>query len=226
MSKFSKFLSGKSFYFVLAFCLIAIGAVGFLAVSSAKSEPKPQENTNVSQGKSIVYSEPQKRAESKTEAPAQNPVSSQPKTTSSKAEPPVAESFASPVESEKIIKIYDSKNLQFSSTYGDMRIHLGADIEAKNGETVKACGDGTVKKVYSDELLGKTVEIDHGNGVVIKYCGLSDEVFVKADYTVKKGEKIGTLSGTPSESMDTPHIHIEATISGKYTNPAKILKID
>ncbi|MBQ0083699.1 MAG: M23 family metallopeptidase [Clostridiales bacterium] len=228
MSKISKFISGKGFYFVLAFCLIAVGAAGFLAVSSSKISEEPEKNENVSSNSSIVYSEPEK-TENKTESEAvQKAVSDEPKTSSVKEEKkiPVAESFGLPTSGAKIIKGFDSKNLQFSSTYGDMRIHLGTDIEAQNGEDVKSCGDGTVKKIYSDDTLGRIIEIDHGNGVVIKYCGLADNVCVKQDYTVKKGEKIGTLSGTPSESMDTPHIHIEATISGKHTDPAKILKID
>lgn len=221
MSKFSKFISGKGFYLVLAFCLIAVGAAGFLAVSSAKIDTK---DNAASSAPSVLQSS---TPIPKKDEPVQKTVSDEPK--ESKAESTVSvikeENFESPVKDGTVIKKFDNKNLQYSSTFCDMRIHLGMDISAKNGADVFSSGVGTVKKVYTDDNLGRVVEIDHGDGIVIKYCGLSDNITVKQDYKVEKGQKLGTLSGSPSESADTAHIHIEATSGGKYIDPNKLFKL-
>ena len=115
--------------------------------------------------------------------------------------------------------------LQYSATFNDLRIHLGVDITAETGSEVLASGDGTVTKIYSDALLGKIIEIDHGNGITLKYCGLSDTAVSEGDY-VTIGDKIATLGSVPGESADTPHLHLEAYKNGKIASPLKALNLE
>ena len=210
---------------MLAICLIAVGVVGWSAFNSLNNinidnddnqsynDDLPSYNNPVIDETPKVESEVQNSAD---DVPYEEPVQTTPAR-------PVAESFVMPVAGE-IIKDYDETALQFSATYSDMRIHLGIDIKAAAGADIAACGDGVVTKIYEDALLGRVVEIDHGNGIVIKYCGLSNDITIKTDYIVRSGQKIATLSGVPSECADEMHLHIEATKNGKITNPANILK--
>lgn len=225
-----KLFSGKGFYIILAMCLVAVGAAGFLAVSPIKANDK---NKTSEQSGSSEYTDPgiTYNSNTKPEEPAQNIVSDEPYSSETKPTEstvpaaPTAEFFNMPVKEGQIVKKYDDKTLQYSETYGDLRIHLGTDILADNGCDILSCGDGTVKKVYSDDKLGRVVEIDHGNGIVVKYCGFADDICVKEDSKVTVGQKIGTLSGVPSESADAPHLHIEVTKSGKSVDPVKTLKL-
>ena len=131
--------------------------------------------------------------------------------------------FTTPVEG-KIIKDYSESVLQYSATYGDMRIHSGADIACKNGTSVSACTDGTVKEIVEDAILGKTVVIEHTGGLTVKYSALED-IGVKAGDSVKLGDIIGVVATVPSECNDENHLHIEALKDGKPVSPLEALGI-
>ncbi len=221
--KNNSFLLGKGFYGVLAVCLIAIGVAGWAAMSSFK-EIENLENENPE----YIDGSPSYNIESEQKEPVQNTVEDEPyesdePTAAEPVLPPVADSFISPAGKGEITKGFDSSILQYSATFGDMRIHLGVDILADLGSDVVSAGKGTVTKIYSDVLLGRTVEVDHGNGIVFKYCGLSDDITVKEGYTLEQGQKLATLSGSPGESGDVAHLHIEATKNGTPIDPAELI---
>lgn len=227
-NKFIKFFSGKRFYALLAICLIAVGVAGWAAFDSLNNITPNNDNPSYSAPKES-YNEPVESAPEETpDTPTDTPVTDEPYSEPIDTTPkrPIAETFIMPVKDGEIIKGYDETALQFSATYSDMRIHLGTDIKAAADSPVYASGDGVVNKIYSDELFGKTVEIDHGNGIIVKYTGLADNLTVKEDYIVNCGDKIGTLSGVPSECGDDMHIHIEVTNNGKAADPIKTLKLD
>ncbi len=227
-SKFIKFFSGKRFYVILAICLIAVGVAGWAAFDSLNNITTDDENPSY-EPPNESYNEPIEDIPSEIpDTPTDTPVTDEPYSEPTDTTPkrPVAESFIMPVKDGEIIKGYDETSLQFSATYSDMRIHLGTDIKAEADSPVYACGDGVVSKIYEDELFGRTVEIDHGNGIIVKYTGLADNLAVKEDYMVSCGDKLGTLSGVPSECGDDMHIHIEVTKNGKAVDPIKTLKLD
>lgn len=134
-----------------------------------------------------------------------------------------AVNFTTPVEG-KIIKDYSGSVLQYSSTYGDMRLHSGADIACKNGTAVSACTDGTVKEIVEDNMLGRSVVIEHVGGLTIKYSALED-ISVKPGDSVKLGDIIGVVATVPSECNDENHLHIEALKDGKPVSPLEALGI-
>ena len=225
-NKFIKFFSGKRFYIMLAVCLIAVGVAGWSAFNSLNNAKIPENNDNQSYFDDVPsYNEPIDETPQE-DTTTQNNVEDEPYSEPDEPTPtrPVADSFIMPIADGEIIKQHDAKALQYSKTYSDMRIHLGVDIKAAAGTEILACGDGVVTKIYEDALLGRTMEIDHGNGIVIKYCGLSDDSNIGVDYIVRSGQKLATLSGVPSECADDAHIHIEVTKNGKAINPTDILK--
>ncbi len=215
--------NGRGFYAILAVCLLAIGAAGFFAASPVKT---PEATNNNSE----EYSEPQSSYnEPVIEEPVQNPISDQPYSSTPEPTQPLPEvaepEFINPIKNGEITKKYDAKNLQYSATFKDMRIHLGTDILCDAGSDVLSSESGTVRKVYTDASLGKVIEIDHSSGIVVKYCGLADNVTVSAGEAVVKGHKLGTVSSVPGESADAVHLHIEVTVSGKTADPQKVLNI-
>lgn len=108
----------------------------------------------------------------------------------------------------------------FSDTLGEWRVHTGIDISAEAGANVYAAAAGTVSRVYSDAMLGKTVEITHEDGVVTRYSNLSDSVNVKSGDTVASGAKIGTIGDSSiSELAEEPHLHLEFLVGGVSVNP-------
>lgn len=222
--KFNKMFSSKGFYFVLAATLVAVGVAGWSAVSTINSynEEPSEAPSYITPDTSYIESEP--------DTPAQNEVSDEPYesqvTESTQTTPtrPVADMFIVPL-SGKIQKGYDSSVLQYSATHGDMRIHLGIDISAEQGSEVVSCGNGFVKDIYFDALLGNVVEIDHGNGIVVKYCGLNETMSVQKEQDVIIGQKIGITAEIPSECGEEAHLHIEVYKNGICADPISTLAL-
>lgn len=136
---------------------------------------------------------------------------------------PVATFFAMPVGGN-IIKDYSEKELKYSNTYKDWRLHTGVDIAAKKGTQIHAAGNGKVLEVKEDKLLGNTVVIDHGNGIVASYSGLLKPL-VKAGQTVEAGTTIGGIGEIPCESLDESHLHLAVSVNGKAANPIEALSL-
>ena len=131
---------------------------------------------------------------------------------------PAATYFISPVLGN-IIKGYSDSELQYSMTYRDMRLHKGVDIAADVGTPVTAAGDGTVIAVYKDVFEGRVVEIDHGNKIIVRYCGLNSAPCVKEGDRVDSSTQIGTIDNIPGESVEEHHLHVEFIKDGKFVSP-------
>ena len=125
---------------------------------------------------------------------------------------------------EFITKDYSGDAVVYSNTMRDWRIHTGVDFGDNRGQSVLAIADGTVTDVREDALWGVVLTIDHGNGVVAKYCGLEKDSTPEADTQVEKGVVIGKLGEIPIESKDGAHLHLEITQNGKRIDPWKLLR--
>ncbi len=132
-------------------------------------------------------------------------------------------SLSMPIEGE-ILNEFSDGNLVKSNTTGAWQTHNGIDIKAGVGDTVTSAGAGTVSAVENDPLWGVTVSIDHGNGVVTRYCNLNTGVTVQAGQEVSAGEEIGAVGETADiESKEEPHLHFEAVKNGSYVNPQELM---
>lgn len=126
--------------------------------------------------------------------------------------------------SGKLTVGYSPGTLIYSNTMADWRVHDGIDIEASQGTNVLSCAAGTVIEVRDDELLGTTVVIDHGAGVVSTYSNLAAKPAVKVGDTVALADVIGSVGATAlSETADPPHLHFSLTINGETADPTKYL---
>lgn len=230
---FSKSVGRTGFYTLVVCCLLAIGAATWFAVSKAKTPLKDDgtssdiQNTPSYSDNTSSYNNSDLPSVSEPDAPTANEVSDVPYTESSQsAESTPAEkrSFVMPVEGN-VSKGYSETALQYSETYGDMRLHTGIDIVCEAGTEVRAAGAGTVSAVENDALYGKTVTIDHGDGITAKYCGL-DGIFVKEGDTLGAGDSLGTVGTVPSECAEQSHIHIFAEINGETVSPLKAFSLE
>lgn len=134
-----------------------------------------------------------------------------------------AEKFVLPL-SGNILKEYSNGNLVQSKTMGDWRAHTGTDYAGNEGDSVVTVNNGVIKKIYTDSLWGTVVEIDHGDGMTARYCGLKENPELYESEAVSVGQKLGELGKLPIEAADGTHLHIEILIDGKTVNPTDYLK--
>lgn len=206
-TKISKFLSGKGFYLVLAGCLVATGVAAWTAwagLSSPETAETPSSDQSLS---SNISSADPVQQDTSDELYSSDESSSEDEDSQSRG-PVVANSFVYPL-SGNVLKAFSDDELIFSKTFSDMRLHVGLDITGEAGCTVGSCGNGIVVAVKDDEFLGRYVEIDHGNGIVARYCGLAENLSVEEGDIVSAGTKLGLLAEVPCECEDDTHLHLE-----------------
>ncbi len=223
-----KFKGSAAFYIIIACCLLALGGASWFAASSISrrnndSSSTPSQISEPPQS-SIPDSQPEPSStvsENVGKNVSDEPYSSAESTASKTESKPQKKVFTMPVQGD-IIKKYSDKELQFSATYGDMRIHTGLDIACADGTSVSACGDGKVLSVEETAFLGNVVTIDHGDGITTKYAALKD-IKVKAGAKVTAGDIIGAVTSVPGECADQSHLHLEVYKDGHVTEPLKAL---
>jgi murein DD-endopeptidase MepM/ murein hydrolase activator NlpD len=103
---------------------------------------------------------------------------------------------------------------------GEGAIHTGVDISADMGTPVHAAADGIVFHAQYDSGYGRTVVIDHGNGMQSWYAHLSRFEVVPGQ-EIRRGEVVG-FSGA-SGRVTSPHLHFEVRLGGSPVNPYRYL---
>ena len=99
--------------------------------------------------------------------------------------------------------------------------HAGLDLAVARGTPIMASSAGTVLAADDYFFNGKTVFIDHGNGLITMYCHL-DKFKVKAGQMVNKGELIG-LSGKTGRATG-PHLHWSVMLNGEMVDPELFIR--
>ncbi|KAA0910951.1 M23 family metallopeptidase [Pusillimonas sp. ANT_WB101] len=95
--------------------------------------------------------------------------------------------------------------------------HSGLDFAVPAGTPVKAPADGVVTIVADYFFNGKTVFVDHGQGLVTMYCHLSASE-VKPGQTVSRGQVIARVGATGRATG--PHLHWNVSMNGNRVDPA------
>lgn len=95
--------------------------------------------------------------------------------------------------------------------------HAGLDVAVARGTPVKASAQGKVLAVDDYFFNGKTIFVDHGNGLITMYCHL-DQSDVQSGETVRKGQQLG-LSGQSGRATG-PHLHWSVILNGAMVDPA------
>lgn len=94
--------------------------------------------------------------------------------------------------------------------------HSGLDVVVKLGTPIQASAQGTVLAVADYFFNGKTVFVDHGNGLISMYCHL-DRIDVQAGEALSKGQQLG-LAGMTGRASG-PHLHWSVVLNGAMVDP-------
>ena len=224
-TKFLTFLKRNAVYFVLAFCILAIGISAMFAIIHENSilpdgnlpsaDAGNGDNSNTDNGN--------------TENPDDNNDPSQDveKPGSDVTEPVVTTiTFIMPVENATSIGEY-SETIVFNSTLSRYSAHKAVDFFAEEGTPVLAVYDGTVENIENSLLKGYIITIDHGNGLKTVYNSLADGDNVTIGQKVSQGDVIGEVSITNrQEYKDGAHLHFEVLEEGAVINPDKYLSFE
>ena len=103
---------------------------------------------------------------------------------------------------------------------GQREFHQGFDISSRKGTPILATADGVVTFVGNKGLLGRTVIVDHGHGMVTRY-GHCQKFLKKRGEKVKRWEPIALVGNTGRSTG--PHVHYEVRLNGIPVNPNKYI---
>ncbi len=238
------FAQDRGFYIILGLCAVAIGISGYvLFFTGNETDDIPQPQTTVSApseieltdpdpepvrqpagqqpedaGQDEEISAPETAEEPETPAAAEEPASAEPPVQAANNPvnvPAGQETFTLPVNGE-ILRAFSGQELMYDETMADWRVHGGTDFSCTEGEQVLAVADGEVSAVYTDEMWGNCVSIQHSGGLVTTYCGLVENATMAPGMAVKSGDVIGGAGGgIACESAMPMHIHVIATRDGE-----------
>ena len=212
-----KFLVRNGIYLVLAFSLLAVTAVIIAGVTERLSKPDEEDSLNAQQQvEQKVTGQQDERTTTTTTT-----VTKVQTTTTIPTEAPSL--YLLPL-TNTVQKGFSIDGPMYCETMKDWRLHLGTDFAGEEGQTVKAVTRGTVIAVKNDPLWGGVVEIDHGVGVVTRYCGV--KAIVKKGDVLEMGDSIGDLQTIPCECAQSPHLHLEMIVDGQPIDPVAAIALD
>jgi len=103
---------------------------------------------------------------------------------------------------------------------GKREFHKAYDIASRKGTPILATADGVVTFSGKKGLLGKTIVINHGHGMVTRY-GHNYKLLKKRGDKVKRWETIALMGSTGRSTG--PHVHYEVHLNGIPVNPEKYM---
>ncbi|MBE6611452.1 MAG: hypothetical protein E7632_03065 [Ruminococcaceae bacterium] len=224
-------------YLVLAAMLVSIVGISIYTVASRRKPVNPD-------GESTVLDSHETTRPIETDAPETKPADTKAPdpavTTPAETTAPVttADTAASVTPSEvptsvglryfvlpsagSVSKEFEIDIPVYSMTMNDYRAHTGIDIAASLGSEVVSASSGIICRVWNDPLMGRSVMIDHGDGIYTVYKNLADELAVGMDVgvSVTMGEIIGAVGESALvEIAEEPHLHFEMQVNGVYVDP-------
>jgi murein DD-endopeptidase MepM/ murein hydrolase activator NlpD len=101
--------------------------------------------------------------------------------------------------------------------------HGGEDLAAPRGARVRAANRVRVALVGNFYLTGKTVVVDHGQGVFTLYSHL-DKIYLDHGQAVARGKAVGTVGSTGRATG--PHLHYGVIIRGVKVDPESLRALE
>ncbi len=247
LKRLGDFALGKGFYIVLFLCVAAIGISGYYLIQSFDRSPGTLPAASAAGGAEVTLPDPVEKLPTPVvtvppapdfssvpetqpaETPAQPDAAPEAPAPAAPAKPepepqkPAAVVYTWPVNGE-ILRDFSVETLALDPTLGDWRVHGGVDNAAAAGTRVIAMRAGAGAQVYEEGLMGHTVMVDHGDGLVSVYCGMGEDIPVKTGDAVETGTVLGTVGNTAiAESGVSSHLHLETLLDGERVDPMEYL---
>ncbi len=181
----------------------------------ADNNGKTEENKDTG----LIYKQPEPEKKDESGVPdKKNPVSEEP------AEETFEMGYGGFIKpcSGYISKEFSVEVPVYSATMYDYRTHAGVDIACDIGTPVKAVTNGYILDIYDDYMYGKTVVIEHADGIYSVYSNLSPDLPAETvtGRSVLTGEVIGGVGDSAlCEVSEVSHLHFEMLKDGAYINP-------
>ena len=109
---------------------------------------------------------------------------------------------------------------RFLDARGSRDVEAGLDLAAPRGTAIQAPAAGRVIEIGDYFFNGKTVLIDHGQGLVTLYCHL-EQIDVQRGAQVRAGDTLGRVG--MSGRATAPHLHWGVSLNGVRVDPALFL---
>ena len=100
--------------------------------------------------------------------------------------------------------------------------HSGVDITADEGEPVRAPNDGVVILVDDQFYSGKSLVLDHGQGIYTMFFHLS-QIDVRYGQAVQKGDTVARVGSTGRSTG--AHLHWGVRMQGARVDPLQLFKM-
>jgi murein DD-endopeptidase MepM/ murein hydrolase activator NlpD len=226
------------FYTALSICIVAVGMAAYSTYTSLSGVFGDNESESLAVNNIVTGVE---ETEKKTFAPtetAEKPTETEMKSTETEfieTEPKqtktalqtmtsVKTSLSYPLDKRKVIKEYSEESV-YNKTLNQWQAHTGVDFACDKGDNVYSMGDGEVRRIYNDDLLGKTIVVESSDYTAY-YSGMSGNVKVEKGSTVKEGDVLGTAGTVPCEELEENHIHIAVKVNGQFTDVLSLINND
>lgn len=228
------------FFTALSICIVAVGMAAYSTYTSLTgifdsdvSETLAVDKivtgvteTEIETTEETETTEPETETAEPTETETEYEEETEPKVTQSAVQTMVSvnASLSYPLDKKKVLKEYSEETV-YNKTLNQWEAHTGVDFECEKGDNVYSMGDGEVKKIYKDDMLGRTVIIKAATYTAY-YSGLSENIKVEKGSIVKTGDVIGTADNVPCEELDGNHVHIAVRVNGQFTDPLALINND
>lgn len=226
-SKFKQVMKSRGYYIVLFLCLIAVGTSGYLYYRNSDTTKPTDDTKNPSQSATeATTAAPGGQKNPPATSGAKDAISDDTVQTGdskqSGTDVQTLQVFA-PMDGETV-RDYAMDHLAYNETTKDWRTHAGIDIAGNLGDPVCAAADGVVYAVYDDDLLGKTVVINHANDYRTYYSNLAEDVKVNAGDTVTAKTVLGSVGDTAIVEVSAePHLHFAVYCGTDIVDPLQFL---
>lgn len=236
-NKVGNFMLGNGFYIVLTLCVVLIGVSGYYIIGWVTPTPSitvtGTPEITIPQPETPVIPEVQPKTPEPDPDPTPEPTQSDSLQGKVELSPPT-EATVAPVVREivfyyptvgEVLTPHSVEVLRYHPTMGDWRTHSGIDISAQLGDDVCASAEGVVIDIFSDDLMGITIMIEHPNEVITTYANLAPNPSVIVGEYVSTGQLIAVVGNSAiAEVNSPPHIHFEMSKNGESLNPEDYLK--
>lgn len=227
------------FYTALSICIVAVGMAAYSTYTSLSGVFGDNESESSLAVNNIVTGvmETEKETAPVTET-KEKPTETEVKSTETEfieTVPPqtktalqtmtaVKTSLSYPLDKRKVIKEYSEESV-YNKTLNQWQAHTGVDFACDKGDNVYSMGDGEVKRIYNDDMLGKTIIVESSDYTAY-YSGFSGNVKVEKGSVVKEGDVLGTAGTVPCEDLEESHIHIAVKVNGQFTDVLSLINND